>query len=106
MKKIVSKISPENTLFAVPVGIEAARAAYKSFGGQIPIFFANVANPVLEGFYGRQIHSVKHNRRFVNRSGKLCFQQLLNSIGSSSVGHIGIIFNTSEITPMESTNDF
>ena len=106
LEKIVSKISPENTLFAVPVGIEAARAAYKSFGGQIPIFFANVANPVLEGFMADKSTPSNTTGVLSTVPANYVFNNFLNSIGSSSVGHIGIIFNTSEITPMESTNDF
>lgn len=106
LDKIVSKISPENTLFAVPIGIEAARAAYKSFGGQLPVFFANIENPVLEGFMADESTPSSTTGILSTVPANYIFNNFVNSIGSSSVGHIGIIFNTSEITPMEGTNEF
>lgn len=106
LEKIVSKISPENTLFAVPIGVEAARAAYNSFGGQIPIFFANVENPVLEGFMSDKSTPSGTTGVLSTVPANYIFNNFLNSIGSNSVGHVGIIFNTSEITPMEGTNEF
>ena len=106
LNEITSKINRENTLFAVPVGLEAAVSANKAFGGNVPIFFANVANPVLSGLMPDKTTPSSTTGIVSTVPANYIFNTFVKSIGSNSIGHIGIIFNTSEIEPMETTNDF
>lgn len=106
LSSITSKINVENTLLAVPIGLEASLAANKAFGGSVPIFFANVANPVLSGLMTDKTTPSSTTGIVSTVPANYIFNTFVQSIGSNSVGHIGIIFNTSEIEPMEITNDF
>lgn len=106
LSSITSKINVENTLLAVPIGVEASLAANKAFGGAVPIFFANVANPVLSGLMTDKTTPSTTTGIVSTVPANYIFNNFVQSIGSNSVGHVGIIFNTSEIEPMEITNDF
>lgn len=106
LEKIVSSIKIDETILIAPVGKEASRVVNKVFNGQIPIFFANIQNPVLMGLMTDKITPSTTTGVVSEVPASYIFNNFTNSIGESPVGHIGVIFNTSEITPMETVNNF
>lgn len=106
LEKIVSSIKLDETILIAPIGKEAAKAVNKTFNGQIPIFFANIQNPVLMGLMTDKITPSTTTGVISEVPASYIFNNFTNSIGESPVGHIGVIFNTSEITPMETVNSF
>ncbi len=106
LQKLLSSIKLDETLFIVPIGVTAARIVCSTLDGQIPIFFANVDNPVLNGLMSDETTPLTTTGVVSRVPANYIFNNFLSSIGDKSVGHIGIIFNTSEISPMKTTNDF
>lgn len=106
LEKIVSSIKLDETILIAPIGKEAAKAVNKTFNGQIPVFFANIQNPVLMGLMADKITPSTTTGVISEVPASYIFNNFTNSIGESPVGHIGVIFNTSEITPMETVNSF
>ncbi|MBE7038464.1 MAG: hypothetical protein E7404_06150 [Ruminococcaceae bacterium] len=106
LESIISSIKLDETILVAPIGKEASSAVNKAFNGQIPIFFANINNPVLMGLMSDKTTPSTTTGVISEVPANYIFNNFTNSIGDKPVGHIGVIFNTSEIVPMETVNAF
>lgn len=106
LKNIVASIKTDETLSIVPIGLKASKAVCNVYNGQCAIFFANVDNPVLAGLMYDETSPSATTGVVSTVPANYIFNNFTNSIGDKPVGHIGVIFNTSEITPMKTVNDF
>lgn len=106
LENLISSIKTDETLFVVPVGLDASRAVCRTLNSQIPIFFANVSNPVLAGLMADETTPILTTGVTSRVPASYIFNNFINSIDNKPIGHIGVIFNTSEVEPLKTLNDF